>query len=68
VLERLRADPRTVDIPVLILSADATRTHVDLLLRAGAQAYLTKPFAVVDLLTLVDRHLGRPGSAPAEEP
>jgi CheY-like chemotaxis protein len=57
VLARLLADPETRDIPVVILSADATPTRIERLLAQGARAYLTKPFDVTELLTLFDTTL-----------
>jgi signal transduction histidine kinase len=57
VLARLRADERTRDIPVVILSADATEHTPAHLLEAGAQAYLTKPIGVRDLLEVVDTYV-----------
>ena len=57
VLVRLQQDPVTCDIPVVILSADATRSQSDRLLAAGAVAYLTKPIDVAVLLETLDRHL-----------
>ncbi len=57
VLTRLRADPRTRDIPVVVLSADATGSRREPLLAAGALAYLTKPIEVRELLEVVDREL-----------
>jgi CheY-like chemotaxis protein len=57
VLARLRADKRTKDIPVVILSADATDRTPAPLLEAGAQAYLTKPIGVRELLELVDTYV-----------
>jgi len=53
VLTRLRADEATRRIPVVILSADATRQR-EPLLAAGASAYLTKPIGVVQLLEVLD--------------
>ena len=58
VLRLLRGDPRTADIPVAIVSADATRSQIDRFLEAGAQDYLTKPIDVAVLLALVDRTVG----------
>jgi CheY-like chemotaxis protein len=57
VLQRLRDDPDTACIPVVIVSADATPGQVRRLLHAGANDYLTKPIEVADLLRLVDRAL-----------
>jgi PAS domain S-box-containing protein len=54
VMRRLQADPTTCDIPILVLSADATRDHIDRLLATGANAYLTKPFAFGELLHTID--------------
>jgi len=56
VLEALRADPKTSDVPVAILSADATPTQLQRLITAGAQTYLTKPIDVRELLTFLDTH------------
>ena len=57
VLARLRADERTKDLPVVILSADATVRTPEPLLEAGAQAYLTKPIGVRELLEVVDTYV-----------
>ncbi len=57
VLLRLRADPRTQGIPVVILSADATRQRIDQFRANGVVDYLTKPIDVRSLLQTVDRAL-----------
>ncbi|MFN2581698.1 MAG: ATP-binding protein [Candidatus Dormibacteria bacterium] len=57
VLERLRRAKATRNIPVVVLSADATKGHADRLLGRGASAYLTKPLAVRQLLEVLDRFL-----------
>jgi signal transduction histidine kinase/CheY-like chemotaxis protein len=54
VLARLRADAATRDIPVVVLTADATGGQMSRLLEQGARAYLTKPLDVVQLLALID--------------
>jgi CheY-like chemotaxis protein len=41
-------------IPIVVVSADATESHIDRLLDAEAAAYLTKPFAFGDLLRTID--------------
>jgi CheY-like chemotaxis protein len=57
VLTRLRADPRTCDVPVLVLTADATPGQRERLLALGANSYLTKPLNVSAFLKVVDSML-----------
>lgn len=57
VLRRLRARAQTVDVPVLVLSADSTSRNINRLLQSGADAYLTKPLEVPQFLDVVDRLL-----------
>jgi len=64
VLSRLRADPATSGIPVVILSADATQHQISRLLANGAAAYLTKPISVRTLLETADSVLGDPEQPP----
>jgi PAS domain S-box-containing protein len=56
-LRHLKEDPRTADIPVVVVSADALSSQIDVALRAGAFQYLTKPVSVAELLTVVDQVL-----------
>ena len=53
VLRRLRTDPATAGIPVVVLSADATAPHRARLRAAGAADYLTKPLELPRLLALL---------------
>jgi PAS domain S-box-containing protein len=53
----LRSDPRTADIPIIALSANAMPGAIDKGLAAGFFRYLTKPFDVHDLLAAVDEAL-----------
>lgn len=64
VLTRLKADPATADIPVVIVSADATGHTREQLSRAGAFRYLTKPVDVGELRDVLDR-LAREKARPA---
>jgi PAS domain S-box-containing protein len=57
VLRRLQADPETADLPVVVVSADATAGHIQRLLAAGARQYLTKPLDVSQFLEVVDELL-----------
>ena len=74
VLGRLRADPATAGIPVVVLSADAAPPVVQRLRASGIAAFLTKPldlselgrlldsFAPGERATLTPRSTGTPGS------
>ncbi len=50
VCRRLRADPRTVALPVIILAADSAVEEMVAGLDAGADDFLAKPFQQVELL------------------
>ena len=54
VLRRLRTNPNTTDVPVVVLSADARPSLITQLLAEGARAFLTKPLDVNELLALLD--------------
>jgi signal transduction histidine kinase/CheY-like chemotaxis protein len=54
VLRRLQANPKTADIPVVVLSADARPSLITEMLQRGVRAFLTKPLDVRELLELVD--------------
>jgi signal transduction histidine kinase/CheY-like chemotaxis protein len=53
VLKLLRADPATTEIPIVIMSADATTGQIERMLAAGANAYLTKPIDIKEFLKVV---------------
>jgi len=57
VLRRLRESPETQEIPVVVISADATAPQIERLLAAGANAYLTKPLNVKEFLSVLDETL-----------
>lgn len=64
VVRELRRDPRTVAIPVLMLTARArTEDRIDGL-EAGADDYLTKPFSPKELLLRVQAILRRAVAPP----
>jgi len=54
VLERLRNDAVTRDIPVVIISADATARQINQLKAAGARSYLTKPLDISEFFRVID--------------
>jgi signal transduction histidine kinase/ActR/RegA family two-component response regulator len=54
VLNELKAEAATAAIPVIVLSADASRGVIHRLLAGGAFAYLTKPVELAELAELLD--------------
>ena len=54
VFRRLRAEPRTAHVPVVVLSADARPSLIEDLLAEGVRAFLTKPLDVKELLELLN--------------
>ena len=65
VLRRLRGEKMTCDIPIVVVSADATPRQIDHLLAAGASDYLIKPLEVRKFLGVVDKLLAQPKSSVA---
>lgn len=57
VLRRIWEDPKTRDIPVIVLSADATPAQKRRLLSFGAKGYLTKPFDIAEVFKVLDQYL-----------
>jgi CheY-like chemotaxis protein len=57
---RLRADPETADIKVVLLSARAQEADLARGSRIGVDAYLTKPFDPDELIEVVRRLAGLP--------
>jgi two-component system phosphate regulon response regulator PhoB len=65
VLKRLRSDPATARLPVLMLTAKAEEADRVLGLELGADDYLSKPFGVREVLARVKALLRR-AEAPAD--
>jgi signal transduction histidine kinase/CheY-like chemotaxis protein len=57
VLRHLRANEATAAVPVIVLSADATKEQIRRLEGAGAVAYLTKPLDLRELLDTIEAHV-----------
>ncbi|MBW6435936.1 response regulator [Actinoplanes hulinensis] len=58
VLTRLRAEPATRAIPVIVVSGETDDAVHQRVLAQGALCCLTKPYDIEDLLRLVDHSLG----------
>jgi signal transduction histidine kinase len=56
-LQTLRADPRTKEVPIILLSARAGEEAIVEGLEAGADDYLIKPFSAQELISRVTAHL-----------
>ena len=57
---RLRQDPETADLKVVLLSARAQEADLERGSRIGVDAYLTKPFDPDELIDVVRRLAGLP--------
>ncbi len=53
-LRQLQRDPACADIPIVVVSADATPTRIAEALAAGARHYLTKPLNLAGFLGVLD--------------
>ena len=49
VVQRVRVDARTRDLPVVMLTAQGGVTHIGRAMEAGADDYITKPFDPIEL-------------------
>jgi PAS domain S-box-containing protein len=64
VLVQLRQEKETAEIPVVMISADATTGQAERLLAAGAEAYLTKPLDIPHFLQTIEQVLARLPKSP----
>jgi DNA-binding response OmpR family regulator len=59
VCSRLRQDPDTANVPVLIVSAKSQDTDRSTGVKVGANGYLTKPYQRNELLAQIEGYLGK---------
>ncbi len=65
---RLKSDPATAKMPILMFSAKAQEIDRDTGAKVGADAYLTKPSAPADILSNVEKLLaGKKAEKPREK-
>jgi CheY-like chemotaxis protein len=53
VLQKLRAQPATSQVPIVVISADTMPRRIEQMLKQGATQYLTKPIDVNKLLVVI---------------
>lgn len=66
VLTRLKADPATAEVPVILLTSKAQDQDMFSGWKAGADLYLTKPFNPGELVTFVKQILEYQQVAPGD--
>ena len=57
-LQRIKADERFKDIPVMMVTTEVERSNVVKAIQAGAKNYLSKPFTPEDLTTKIMETMG----------
>ena len=64
---RLRSDPATANLPILMFSAKAQEIDKNTGIRVGADEYLTKPSAPTDIVKRVEKLLAKKSSGPKSQ-
>ncbi|MDQ6595017.1 PAS domain-containing hybrid sensor histidine kinase/response regulator [Bacillus salipaludis] len=57
VLKALKANPKTADIPILAVSANAMEENIHRALEAGFLEYITKPLDIASFIQQISKHL-----------
>jgi len=65
-LKHLKTDRRTREIPVIVLTADATGSQSETVRQFGAAGYFTKPFDIHELFETIAHHLDPPPPSTRE--
>lgn len=58
VCERLRSEPRTASVPIIMVSTRGEAEHVERAFKTGCTDFVTKPIDGLELLAKVRSHLG----------
>ncbi len=59
VAQKVRADPQTAELPIIMLSAKAQDEDIRRGVEVGVDEYITKPFTPDHLVRVVSEHLSR---------
>lgn len=65
ICRRLRSEPSTQNVPIVVLSAKASNADRVAGLDLGVDDYITKPFSVKEVITRI-RSILRPSDGPAD--
>ncbi len=60
VCERLKNDPKTKDIIIIMLTAKGQQSDRDWAISVGTDYFLTKPFSPIELFNLIEKILATP--------
>jgi DNA-binding response OmpR family regulator len=61
ILRQVRADPRTAELPILMLTAKGQKEDRETALECGADLFITKPFSNSDIIDAIEQlAAGRP--------
>ena len=60
VCERLKNDPKTKDIIIIMLTAIGQQSDRDWAISVGTDYFLTKPFSPIELFNLIEKILATP--------
>lgn len=63
-LRAVRADPRTANMPFLMVTAEAERPKIEAAIEAGVSSMLIKPYSPHQLVTRVEKILANRGARP----
>lgn len=67
ILKKLKTNPRTKEIPVIMLTAKGTEYDKVIGLDSGADDYVTKPFGMMELVSRIKAVLRRTGVAVSKD-
>lgn len=61
ITKRIKSDREISDIPIIAVTAFAMKDDEEKILRAGCEAYISKPISIVHFLETIRRFLGQNG-------